>query len=304
MKNVLLIINPKAGKMKAKTTLFDIIDTLTEHNMRVTVEITRYGGHAAELCMKECGNYDMIVCAGGDGTLNEAVGGLISAESDTPLGYIPSGSTNDFASTLNLSKDPREAALDISEGIERTLDVGMFGDRFFTYVASFGAFTKSSYSTPQDTKNTLGHLAYILEGIKEISSIRAEHVKIDAKNGVVYEDDFIFGAIANSTSVGGIISFDDRMVTMNDGKFELLLIKKPKNLIELNKCINSLITQNYESDMIIFDNIDSAYITSENPLTWSLDGERADTDGSVHVKNLNNAIKMILPYTIKETSIV
>ena len=121
---------------------------------------------------------------------------------------------------------------------------------------------------------------------------------------MVYEDDFIFGAIANSTSVGGIISFDDRMVTMNDGKFELLLIKKPKNLIELNKCINSLITQNYESDMIIFDNIDSAYITSENPLTWSLDGERADTDGSVHVKNLNNAIKMILPYTIKETSIV
>ena len=305
MKNVLLIINPRAGKAKAKTFLFDIIDTLSEHDMTVTVEITRYSGHARDICSYISDSYDLVICAGGDGTLGEVIAGMIYSKKQIPIGYIPAGSTNDFGTTLRLSKDMKKAALDIAVGVTRTLDIGKFGDRFFTYVASFGAFTKASYSTPQEVKNTLGHLAYVLEGMKDLPTIKAEYAHITTDEGKVYEGEFIFGAIANSTSVGGVISLDKRIVTMNDGKFELMLIKNPKNLTELNKCINALLTKNYyNSNMIIIDSLKSAEIITDNPLTWSLDGERCDTDGSVSIRNLNNAIRMVLPSTVNETEIL
>jgi len=305
MKNVLLIINPRAGKAKAKTFLFDIIDTLSEHDMTVTVEITRYSGHARDICSYISDSYDLVICAGGDGTLGEVIAGMICSKKQIPIGYIPAGSTNDFGTTLRLSKDMKKAALDIAVGVTRTLDIGKFGDRFFTYVASFGAFTKASYSTPQEVKNTLGHLAYVLEGMKDLPTIKGEYARITTDEGKVYEGEFIFGAIANSTSVGGVISLDKRIVTMNDGKFELMLIKNPKNLTELNKCINALLTKNYyNSNMIIIDSLKSAEIITDNPLTWSLDGERCDTDGSVSIRNLNNAIRMVLPSTVNETEIL
>ena len=304
MKNVLLIINPRAGKTKVKSNLFGIIDTLTDHDMSVTVEITRYSGHARDICSFVSDEYDLVVCAGGDGTLGEVIAGMINSGREIPIGYIPAGSTNDFGTTLRLSKDMKKAALDIAEGVTRTIDIGKFGDRFFTYVASFGAFTKASYSTPQEVKNTLGHLAYVLQGMKDLPSIKGEYASITTDEGKVYEGEFIFGAIANSTSVGGVISLDKRIVTMNDGKFELMLIKNPKNIVELNKCVNALLTKNYNSDMIIFDSLKSAKITTANPLTWSLDGERCDTDGNVEVFNLNNAIKMVLPAKVDETEIL
>ena len=221
MKKVLLIINPKAGKTKVKTSLFDIIDILTEHDMTVTVEITRYGGHARDISTHIPDEYDMVVCAGGDGTLNEVIAGIIASGKNIPIGYIPAGSTNDFASTLHLSKDMKKAALDIAEGVVRSIDIGLFKNRYFTYVASFGAFTKASYSTPQEVKNTLGHLAYVLEGMKDLPTIKGEYMKMVCGNGTVYEGEYIFGAIANSTSVGGVISLDSRLVTMNDCKFEI-----------------------------------------------------------------------------------
>ncbi|MBQ8523954.1 MAG: YegS/Rv2252/BmrU family lipid kinase [Clostridia bacterium] len=304
MKNVLLIINPRAGKTKVKTCLFDIVDILSEHDMTVTVEITRYSGHARDMCSYISDSYDMVICAGGDGTLNEVFAGMISSKKHIPIGYIPAGSTNDFGSTLKLSKDMKKAASDIVTGVTRTIDIGKFDNRFFSYVASFGAFTKASYSTPQEIKNTLGHLAYVLEGMKDLPTIKGEYARIVTDNGTVHEGEFIFGAIANSTSVGGVISLDKRLVTMNDGRFELMLIKNPKNIVELNKCINALLTKNYNTDMIIFDSLRSAEIVTENPLTWSLDGERCDTDGKVSIKNLNNAIRMVLPSTVNETEIL
>ena len=155
MKNVLLIINPRAGKTKVKTCLFDIVDILSEHDMTVTVEITRYSGHARDMCSYISDSYDMVICAGGDGTLNEVFAGMISSKKHIPIGYIPAGSTNDFGSTLKLSKDMKKAASDIVTGVTRTIDIGKFDNRFFSYVASFGAFTKASYSTPQEIKNTL-----------------------------------------------------------------------------------------------------------------------------------------------------
>ena len=304
MKKLLLIINPRAGKMRNKTSLFEIVDIFNKHDCLVTVMVTQRAGHARQIAFDNSSDYDITVCSGGDGTLNEVVGGVISSGSKKPIGYIPSGSTNDFASTLNLSKDFRRAALDIVQGVPKPIDIGMFDGRYFSYVASFGAFTKASYSTSQDVKNALGHLAYVLEGIKDIPSIRAEHVKIETTTGDLYEGDYIFGAIANSTSVGGIININDKLVMMNDGKFELLLIKKPKNIVELNKCINALITQNYNCDMIEFGAIENAKITTDNKISWSLDGERADTNGYVEVKNLHNAITMILPSATAEMCIV
>jgi len=304
MKNVLLIINPRAGKAKVRTSIFDIIDVLTEHGMTVTVELTRYSGHARDICTYITDSYELVVCVGGDGTLNEVIAGMINSGKNIPIGYIPAGSTNDFASTLKLSRDMKNAALDIVNGVTRTVDIGRFSDRFFSYVASFGAFTKASYSTPQEIKNTLGHMAYVLEGMKDLPTIKGEFARIVTDSGKVYEGEFIFGAIANSTSVGGVISLDKRVVTMNDGKFELMLIKNPKNLVDLTKCINALSTKNYNSEMILFDNLASAEITTENPLTWSLDGERCDTDGTVKIENIHNAIRMVLPSTVNETEIL
>ena len=304
MKNVLLIVNPRAGKTKAKTSLFDIVNILSEHDMRVTVEITRYSGHARDIARDSADDFHVIACVGGDGTLNEVIGGVIESGKNIPIGYIPAGSTNDFATTLKLSKDIKQAARDIADGIERCIDVGKFDGKYFTYIASFGAFTKSSYTAPQSMKNALGHLAYVLQGIQDIPSIRAERASITDRYGNVYDDEFIFGAIANSTSVGGIISFKETLVSMNDGKFELILIKKPKTIAELNKIINALMTQKYECDEIIFTSVDSVNVAFMNPVTWSLDGERADTDGTVSITNIKNAVTMILPRSAETTKLL
>lgn len=304
MKHVYLIINPHAGKAKAKTALFDIINTFSENNYRVTVDLTRYSGHARDMIRYLETEYDLVVCVGGDGTLNEVISGMIDSKWNVPIGYIPAGSTNDFGTTLKLSKDFKTATHDIVNGVVRTLDIGKFEDRYFTYVASFGAFTKASYSTPQSIKNALGHLAYVLQGIQDLPSIRAEHLKFTDSKGNVFEDDYIFGAVANSTSVGGIISFKETVVSMNDGKFELLLVKKPKNIADLNKCVNALLTQNYKSDMISFTKLEKCTIHSDNPLSWSLDGERADSDNEVNIEILKNAVQMLLPTSIEDTYIL
>lgn len=302
MKKALLIVNPKAGKLKAKSAMFDIVNTMSRHGYLVTAAITQKPGHAVTLTRELAGEHDIVVCSGGDGTFNEVVSGIISSGSDRPIGYIPAGSTNDFANTLGLSKDIRRAAEDAVTGVRKTMDIGSFNNRYFSYIASFGAFTRASYATPQDTKNVLGHMAYILEGLKDIPSIKAEHVRIETPDRV-YEDDYIFGAVANSTSVAGVISLDDKIVMLNDGKFELLLVKKPPNVGELSKCINALLSQNYNSDMIEFSSMESGTVTTEHNLVWSLDGERADTDGRIEIKNLHHAITMILPSAAADSSI-
>ena len=302
MKKALLIINPRAGKTKVKAALFDVVNTLCRHGYLVTTAVTQKPGHAVTLTKEMAKDHDIVVCSGGDGTFNEVVSGLIDSGTNLPIGYIPSGSTNDFANTLGLSKDLRHAAEDAVTGVRKPMDIGSFNNRYFSYIASFGAFTRASYATPQDTKNVLGHMAYILEGIKDIPSIKAEHVKIETEDKV-YEGDYIFGAVANSTSVAGIITLDDKIVMLNDGKFELLLIKKPPNMGELSKCINALLSQNYNSDMIEFASMESGVITTDDKLVWSLDGERADTDGHVEIKNLHNAVTLILPSAAADSSI-
>ena len=298
-----MILNPKAGKSKAKTALYTWVELFSRAGHAVNVVMTQKAGAAVEAVRTMAKDHDLVVCAGGDGTLNEVITGLIRSGEHVPLGYIPTGSTNDFASTLNLSRDSKQAVVDIVKGVRKSIDIGAFNDRYFTYIASFGAFTKASYSTPQETKNALGHLAYILQGIKELPGIRAERARIETP-GRVFEGEYIFGAVANSTSVGGVISLDDKIVMMNDGKFELLLIKKPENMAELSLCINALLTQDYSTDLIHFLPVKEAEFFFDSPVVWSIDGERADTDGHVKVNNLHCAIDMFLPSSAADSSIL
>ena len=273
MKKMLFIMNPFAGQKKAHRHLADILLLFNQAGYEVLTCMTTAPGSAVEIAGKYGKEADVVVCCGGDGTLNETITGLVRAGADVPIGYIPAGTTNDFASSLKLSGNPLQAALDIVEGEPVAYDVGKFGDRFFTYVASFGAFTKSSYTTPQNVKNALGHTAYVLGGIQEISQIRKEHIRMEIAGDVV-EDDFLFGAISNSTSVGGILTLDPSQVDMGDGLFEILLVRSPRNLTELSECLQALQSQKYNCAMLTFRSAKHIRIFANSEMPWTLDGER------------------------------
>ncbi|MBQ8207998.1 MAG: diacylglycerol kinase family lipid kinase [Clostridia bacterium] len=292
-KKLLLIINPVAGKMKSKNALFDIVKVFCDHEFDVHVKLTARRGHGTEIAENEHMNYDLIVCVGGDGTLNEVVRGLVRCGAETPVGYIPAGSTNDFAGSIGLSLNIKQAAKNIAVGTPVRLDIGSFKDVCFTYIASFGAFTSASYSTPQTTKNAIGHIAYILEGIKDLSTIKPAHIKAEA-DGKLYEGDYIFGGIANSTSVGGIVKLKKELVDMSDGLFEVILIKNPKNINHLNDIILSLMTSEYKNNKSIdYFNASEIKITTEEKLPWTVDGEYADGSGSFTIKNLKQRLTII-----------
>lgn len=291
-KRLLLIMNPYAGQKSGKKHLADILELFCKEDYVPTVFMTTGGGDGYALAKAHTAVHDLVVCIGGDGTFNEVVSGVIDSGADVPIGYIPCGSTNDFASGLGLSKAPLRAAQDILEGLPKTYDVGSFDGRFFSYVASFGAFTRASYATPQNLKNALGHLAYILEGIKDLPNIRPVHMRFETADAV-FEDDYIFGAISNSTSLGGILTIDPKTVDMNDGLFELLLIKFPNTAAELNECIRCLQEKNYNSSMLTFHSTDRLSITTDESVDWTLDGEYEAGHTHIAVENKHNAFRLI-----------
>lgn len=290
---VLLIMNPCSGQKRARRYLADILGLFRAHDFVTTVMPTMARGDAIEIIKEHGKNADRIVCIGGDGTFNEVVCGVLDTGLTLPIGYIPAGSTNDFANSLKLPKNIMKAAQLVCEGTPQPLDVGRFSDRYFTYVASFGAFTKTSYSTPQNVKNALGHLAYVLEGIKDIPSIRPLSVRFETPERVV-EGKYIFGAVSNSTSVGGILTLSSEVVDMNDGKFELLLIKSPANAIELNEIVLALTRQKYDCSAITFLAASDIEITASPDMDWTLDGERMPGSEHFTVKNLKSAIRLIM----------
>ena len=292
MKNLLLILNPAAGQKKAAKKLPEIISIFNRADYDVHTFVTAQRGDATDAVVKLGAGMDLIVCCGGDGTFNETITGLMKSNLDVPLGYIPAGSTNDFANSLKLKTNVLEAANQIVNGKLCDYDVGAYGDRFFSYVASFGMFTKSSYATPQGLKNTLGHMAYFLSGITELSKIRKEHVKLELPDETI-EGDYIFGAICNSTSVGGILTLDPNIVDMCDGKFEILLVRTPKNLQELHEFIVSILNRTYDCKMITFRSASSVKISTNPDIVWTLDGERADGSGNITIENLHCRIKLI-----------
>lgn len=289
---MLFVLNPYAGVRRANRYLADIIAIFNRADYDVLTYMTAGQGDAARIVEEKAADVDLVVCAGGDGTFNETISGILRAGSQTPVGYIPCGSTNDFAASLKLSTNVLQAARDIVNGKPCCYDAGKFGDRYFAYVASFGAFTRASYKTPQSVKNALGHTAYLLEGIQELSQIRKERIRIELEDRVI-EDDFIFGAVSNSTSVGGILTLDPKQVDMRDGRFELLLVRAPKDLVEISECIRALQTQKYNCAMITFANTGSLRVTSPGKMPWTLDGEAAQGEETVLIENLHNAIRIM-----------
>ena len=293
MKKLLFIMNPYAGQRRANRYLADIMAIFNRAGYEVTVYMTAGPGDGVQAVQSRAAQMDMIVCCGGDGTFNETVTGMLCAGVDVPLGYIPAGSTNDFAASLGLPTNVLEAARAIVEGKPRRYDVGCFGDRYFTYVASFGAFTRTSYATPQSVKNALGHTAYLLEGIQELSQLKDIHVRLELDGGRVVEDDFLFGAISNSLSVGGVLTLDPKQVDMSDGKFELLLVRAPQDLTEVSECIRALQTQKYNCRMITFLSTSQVRVTADADMAWTLDGERENGHETVEAKILHHAIQLI-----------
>ena len=292
MKKLLFIMTPFAGQKKANKVLPEILMLFTEAGYEINISMTTGPGSATRLEAERGGRADLVVCCGGDGTLNETIAGLLMAGLNVPVGYIPSGTTNDFASSLKLSHNPIQAAKDIIEGQPVPYDVGRFGQRYFCYVASFGAFTKSSYAVPQTLKNALGHTAYVLGGISELSQIRNEQVRMEI-DGEVVEDEFLFGAICNSTSVGGILTLPPDRVDMGDGVFEVMLIRAPRHAGEIPECILAVQNQTYNCGMITFRPAKSVKITADPFMAWTLDGEKADGYSEILVENLHHAIQIV-----------
>ena len=292
MKTLYLVINPNAGTRQGRRFLPEIISVFNRAGYLCSVYITEKRGDAADFARVHAGEADLIVACGGDGTLNEVITGLQLGGYRTALGYIPCGSTNDFANGLGLSTVPLTAAEAIVSGQPRPLDAGLFSpDRYFSYTASFGAFTSVSWSTPQNVKNVLGHAAYILEGIRSLADIYPIHMRITA-DGQLYEEDFIFGAVCNSTSLGGVLKLEDSAVDMNDGRFEALLIPFPTDLIVLNRILNALRTHHYEDESLHFLRA-SSFLFEGSPVTWTLDGEAAEGSSRTEIRNIHNAINLI-----------
>lgn len=293
MKKLLFVINPYAGMRRAAKMLPEILAVFNRADYDVRVYVTAEAGDAIQAVKEIATEMDLVVCSGGDGTFNETITGLMQADLQIPVGYIPSGSTNDFAASLQIPSDPVEAARQIVEGEPNFYDLGRFGDRYFSYVASFGAFTKASYSTPQSVKNLLGHMAYLLEGMQELSQIRKHHLKLTLDGNEVLEDDYIFGAICNSTSVGGIMTLDPNQVDLKDGKFEVLLVRAPKNWQEISECLLALQKQQYNSAMMTFRSASQITVEAEPDMPWTLDGEKEEGHEIVEIHNLQQAIQII-----------
>ena len=292
MKKMLFILNPCAGQRKANKALADILAPFNRAGYEVSVYITSAPGEARELVAWRAKELDLVVCCGGDGTFNETVAGILESGADTPIGYIPSGSTNDFAGSLGLKTNPVEAAKTIVEGTPTAYDAGLFGDRAFTYVASFGAFTKASYATPQSVKNALGHTAYVLGGISELSQIKKIHAKLKL-DGEELEGDYLFGAVCNSTSIGGIAKLDPSQVDMSDGLFEVLLVRAPKDLGEITECISAVQKQQYNCRMMTFCTASSLEVCTDGDVPWTLDGEKAEPQGTVTIQNVHHAFRLM-----------
>lgn len=285
-KRALLIINPVSGKKLVIKHIPEIIRIMMDRGYLVTTAVTSRRGEATELAERYGRDYDLVCCTGGDGTLNEVLTGLAELGPGASLGYIPCGSTNDFAASHGLSTDIIKAAENMVSGRCRSIDIGRFGNSYFSYVAAFGAFSWLSYTTDQNLKNILGHTAYILDGIKDVYKIKPIHMKLTA-DGKVYEDDFIFGAVSNSTHIAGTIEFPSDVVRTDDGIFEVLLIHMPKTIIELDHIIHSIITQDYEScPMVEFFQASEITASFDEEQEWALDGECAIVSDEIRISVL------------------
>ena len=296
-KNMLFIYNPKAGKAQIRNHLVDILDVFVKEGYEVTVYPTQARGDAIKKTRRKKDKYDIVVCSGGDGTLDEVFTGMMQCKKKVPIGYLPAGSTNDFALSLNIPKNMVQAAETVVDGETYAVDVGMFNDDVFVYIAAFGLFTEVSYETDQQIKNVLGHVAYLLEGMKRLAAIKSYKLKVTVGDEII-EDEFIYGMITNSYSVGGFQRITGNNVELDDGEFEVTLIKKPQNPIELNRVMAALVDRDIDAECMYCFKAGEVKIESEEEVSWTLDGEFGGSHKEVTVKNLHKSLEIRVPHRV------
>ena len=294
-KNLLFILNPYSGKAQIKNKLLKIVDTFVANGWNTSVHPTQSRNDAFETAKSLGASYDLVVVSGGDGTLSETIRGIISIpeERRPNLGYIPSGTTNDFASNLKIPKDMLRAAENIMSGRSFKCDVGLFNTKSFVYVSAFGAFTDVAYATPQQTKNALGQFAYFLEGIKKLYSLKSQFITVKY-DGLTISDEFIFGMVSNTSYVGGFKTAKAFKSQLNDGLFEVVLIRRPKNIIEFQDLMARLVMMDLSSDLFYIFKANNIEFESAEPVSWTLDGEYGGSLCNVNIKIIQEAFSMLL----------
>jgi len=293
---MMLLVNPNAGKGGYHNVLADILHVFSDGGWVPTVVFTKYAGEAPGIITRHACEYDMVTCLGGDGSLSEVAAGMMRLKENLrrPIGYIPLGTTNDVAKTLGISFKPVEAAKGILTGSPVHYDVGQFGfDSYFTYVAAFGAFTEVSYGTPQETKQALGQLAYMLEGIRSLTKITDYHAIVEYDGGVL-EDDFIFGAVTNSTSVAGMVRLDNGRVSLSDGMFEMLLVRKPADIIATGDIISSVLSADFSGPNVLFMKSSEVRFMFQENVAWTRDGEDGGSHRDVYIVNRHPGVDIIV----------
>lgn len=293
MKKLMFIFNPRSGKEQIRGQLMGILDIFTKAGFDIHVHVTQSQKDCAEWVKDYAGRMDVLVVSEGDGTLNEAVTGMMNLERLPLLGYIPAGSTNDFAASLGLPKSMQEAAADIVEGSPYPIDIGRFcKDQYFVYIAGFGAFTEVSYLTPQDKKNWLGHNAYVLEGVKSLAGLKPRHMRVEWDDQVL-EEDFVFGMVTNTISVGGFKGLVNQSVALNDGEFEVLLIRMPRTPVDLTNIINYMFLKEEPNEYVYKFKTRAIRMVSDAPVDWVLDGEFGGSRTEVEIVNLQKKIRIL-----------
>lgn len=296
-KELLLIMNPKAGTMLAPKHLAEIIDGFSGAGYLTKVLMTTGHGDARDFAAEYGGSVDTVVVSGGDGTLNEAIDGLISSGHKTKLGYIPAGSTNDFANSIGLPKGISECVDTIIKGNAKPVDIGSFNGRYFSYVASFGAFTSVTYSVPQNIKNIFGHAAYVMSGVTELANLKSVYARITADKGTenekVLEGKYLIGAVCNSKSIGGILRLDKLDVDMNDGLMEVMMVKMPRDILDLSDIATSMLSGNFNSHQIETLSAHEVTVEIESGVHWTLDGEYEEGAELCEIKTIQSAVQLI-----------
>ena len=302
MKKMLFIYNPNSGMGLLKPKLSDVLDIFVKGGYEVTVYPTQKYHDAVRKMGEYEEQYDLVECSGGDGTLDEVVTWMMKREDKVPIGYIPAGTTNDFASSLHISKNMLEAADTVVNGVPFACDVGEFNEDYFVYIAAFGLFTDVSYETKQSMKNVLGHLAYILEGTKRIFNIPSYRIKV-THDGETIEDEFIYGMVTNSRSVGGFKGITGKNVVFDDGKFEVTLFKTPRNPMELNEILGALALRKINPKRMYSFKTNEVHFETEEEIPWTLDGEFGGVHEEVVVKDCQKALEiMVKPEVIEDVS--
>ena len=302
MKKMYFIYNPTSGKSTVNARLFKIIDRFTKAGYDVTVRPTQMQYDARETVKRIClsdEKCDLIVCSGGDGTLNEVIHGLMVSKRKIPLGYIPTGTTNDFAKSLTIPKTILKAADSIIDGNIFPCDIGSFNERYFTYVAAFGAFTEVSYETPQQVKNKLGHAAYILGGLKQLTSIKSYELTVEC-NDTTISGEFIYGMVSNTASIAGLISTGD--FKLDDGLYEAMLIRKPKSLGQLKSIVSSIlnIKEPINTEYVTFFKTNHVEVHAKDNMPWTIDGEFGGDDRNISIYNNTKALDLMIKYELKK----